>query len=138
MIISDSTSRYKNSKAENSLSIDFINGIYLENDVSIYNFNLRNKKSTDYSYKTTNFVFSTYMNIVNSSSPINGILPAAENTRNFFVKNINSGELNITSIDLIDGQSSITLYKNESAEFIGIIKNNYTGWAIIGGNQGAN
>ncbi len=138
VLISDSTSRIKNSQAENSLSLDFTNGVYLENNVSIYNLRLRNRKYTDYNYKTSNFVFSTYMNIVNSSSTVNAILPSAEDSRNFFVKNINSGVLNISSIHLIDGQPSLTLYKNESAEFIGIIKNNYTGWAVIGGNGGVN
>jgi len=138
VLISDSTSREKYSKDINSLSLDFANGIYLENDVSIYNLRLRNRKYTDYSYRTSNFIFSYYMNIVNSSSPINALLPAVEDTKNFFVKNINSGALNISSINLIDGQSSITLYKNESAEFMGIIQNNYTGWIVIGGNQGVN
>jgi hypothetical protein len=78
------------------------------------------------------------MNIVNSSSAINALLPDVEDSRNFFVKNINSGVLNITSTHLIDGQSSLTLYKNESVEFMGIIKNNYTGWIVVGGNGGVN
>jgi len=138
VLISDSTSRAKYSKNTNSLSIDFANGVYLENEVSIYDLRLRNKKYTDYSYKSSDFIFSTYMNIVNSASPVNAILTFVEDTRNFFVKNINSGVLNITSSYLIDGQPSITLYKNESAEFMGIMRNNYTGWIIIGGNQGIN
>ena len=138
VLISDTTSRIKNSQAENSLSLDFTNGVYLENDVSIYNLRLRNRKYTDYNYKTSNFVFSTYMNIVNSSSTIDAILPSVEDSRNFFVKNINSGALNITSTHLIDGQPSLTVYKNESVEFMGIIKNNYTGWIVIGGNGGVN
>ncbi len=138
VLISDSTSRAKYSKDTNSLSIDFANGVYLENQVSIYDLRLRNKKYTDYSYRSSDFVFSTYMNIVNSTSPVNAILTFVEDTKNFFVKNINSGVLNITSDYLIDGQPSITLYKNESAEFMGIIRNGYTGWVIIGGNQGIN
>jgi hypothetical protein len=138
VLISDSTSRIKNSQAENSLSLNFTNGVYLENDVSIYNLRLRNRKYTDYNYKTSNFVFSTYMNIVNSSSTIDAILPSVEDSRNFFVKNINYGALNITSTHLIDGQPSLTLYKNESVEFMGIIKNNYTGWIVVGGNGGVN
>lgn len=138
VIISDSTSRAKSSQAENSLSLDFINGVFIENEASIYNLRLRNRKFTEYSYKTNNFIFSSYMNIVNSPSRIDAILPSVENSRNFFVKNINSGELNITSTDLIDGKSSITLYKNESAEFLGIIRNGYIGWLVIGGNQGVN
>ena len=138
VLISDLTSRIKISQAENSLSLNFANGVYLENDVSIYNLRLRNRKYTDYNYKTSNFVFSTYMNIVNSSSTIDAILPSVEDSRNFFVKNINSGALNITSTHLIDGQPSLTVYKNESVEFMGIIKNNYTGWIVIGGNGGVN
>jgi len=138
VLISDSTSRGKYSKDTNSLSIDFANGVYLENQVSIYDLRLRNKKYTDYSYRSSDFVFSTYMNIVNSTSPVNAILTFVEDTKNFFVKNINSGVLNITSNYLIDGQPSITLYKNESAEFMGIMRNDYTGWVIIGGNQGIN
>ena len=138
VLISDFTSRAKSSKNNNSLSIDFANGIYLENEVSIYDLRLRNKKYTEYSYRTSDFVFSTYMNIVNSTSPINAILSFVEDTKNFFVKNINSGVLNITSNYSIDGQPSITLYKNESAEFMGIMRSNYTGWIVIGGNQGIN
>jgi hypothetical protein len=137
-LISDSTTRSKFSRAENTLSLNFANGVYLENDVVITNLKLLNKKYTDYSYKAYNFTFSSYMNITNSTSTINAILPPVEDGRNFFVKNINTGKLIITSADTIDGYDSITLYKNESIEFLGVDNFNYNGWLVIGGNQGIN
>ena len=78
------------------------------------------------------------MNITNSTSTINAILPAVVDGRNFFVKNINTGKLIITSADTIDGYDSVTLYKNESIEFLGVDNFNYNGWLVIGGTQGIN
>ena len=111
--------------------------MYINNDAFVNNLQLRNGKFTHYSYKTSDFTFSKYMNIVNSSSTVYGVLPAVEKNKNFFVKNINSGVLHITSMDYIDGSDAIILHKNESAEFLGIIEPTYVGWTIVGGAQGA-
>ena len=118
-----------------------ISGIKTFDNTGVFNtLSISNKQFTSYGYFTGNFNFdNNLINLTNSSNDITGTLPSnVESGINYYVKNLNTGVLLITGSGqrLIDGFSSVNLYKNESLQLIGVNNIGYTGWITISADGG--
>jgi len=118
-----------------------INGTKTFTETGSFNtLEITNKKLSSYNYLNSNFTFDNiYINIVNSSNNVIGILPSDITSGiNYYVKNLNTGVLIITGSNqrTIDGFYNINLYKNESLQLLGVNNIGYTGWVTLSADNG--
>ena len=96
-----------------------------------------NAINTNFTYYNNNFNISdSYLNVVNRSSSVTGVLPTVSNGLIFNIKNIGNGLLTITGSANIDEVDSVSIQKNESIELLGVNNLYYSGWVTITSNPG--
>jgi hypothetical protein len=127
------------------------------NTGSFNSLQINHRKFTAYKFATTNFEINhDHIYIVNSPNNITGTIlmgyylnqeyPEIPSGINYFIKNVNNGELTITGYTVlpdfniqpntIDSFDNLKLYKNESVQLIGVNTVGYTGWITLSADGG--